>query len=166
MVFDRTENEPEEWDPEEDLRDPDSDSLTIPRVSTEDAGSDLRSDLQSELGSTPEHESSTDEIDVSADLLKAFWSIVFVINAAVLVASLGILFLIFNGATTRSLGLIAGGTVLFAFAGWRYKTYRAADRREEATKSETKPTDDHAQSPSNETHSDDQSENRSPDDSD
>lgn len=127
MVFDRSEHEPEEWDPEEEYADPDSDSLTIPRVSTEDAGSDLRSDIRSEFDSTAAPEISTAETDVSGDLLEAFWSIILVVNAAVLALSLGVLFLIFEGAAIHSVALVAGGVILFGSAVRRYRSYRGAE---------------------------------------
>ncbi|TYL40451.1 hypothetical protein CV102_02435 [Natronococcus pandeyae] len=127
MVFDRSEHEPEEWDPEEEYADPDNDSLTIPRVATEDAGSDLRSEMRSELESPTTPEMSTTEADVSGDLLQAFWSIVLVVNAAVLALSLGVLFLIFEGRSTHSIALVGGGVILFGSAVRRYRSYRAAD---------------------------------------
>ncbi|WP_306056898.1 DUF7322 domain-containing protein [Natronococcus wangiae] len=174
MVFDRTEHEPEEWDPEEEYADPDSDSLTIPRVPTEDAGSNLRSDLRSEFESPAEPGVSTAETDVSSDLLQAFWSIVLVVNAAVLAVSLGVLFLIFEGAITRSATLIGGGAILFAFAVHRYRAYRESERRDAAdartaTDTETAESDTatgSTQPNAGETNSDLQSEHRSPDDPD
>ncbi|WP_154658617.1 DUF7322 domain-containing protein [Halopiger djelfimassiliensis] len=127
MVFDRTETEPEEPDPEAELEDPESDSLTIPRVDTEDAGLGLLSDLRSEHDSesAPDLGVSTDEVDVPPDLARIFWALVLVINAAVLSVSLGVLFAIFDGITTRSIALIAGGVVLFGFAVYRYRAFRA-----------------------------------------
>ncbi|WP_246999480.1 DUF7322 domain-containing protein [Halosolutus gelatinilyticus] len=122
MVFDRTEHEPEEYDPEEDLRDPESDSLTIPRVSTEDAGSTLRADLRSERTDS-EDGLSAGETDVPPELLKTFWAIVVVLNAAILAFSIGALLAFFEGADTRSLGLLVGGVVLFGFAVKRYRDY-------------------------------------------
>lgn len=124
MVFDRSEHEPEEWDPEEEFTDSDSDSLTIPKVSTEDAGSDLGSDLRSEFGSSTEPEIET---DVPSDLLQTFWSLVLVINAAVLALSLGVLFLVFEGPSTNGVVLLLGGIVLSGFAVRRYRTSQPSD---------------------------------------
>ncbi|WP_328821332.1 DUF7322 domain-containing protein [Natronorubrum halalkaliphilum] len=125
MVSDRSEHEPEEYDPEAEYRDPDSDSITIPKVSTEDAGSDLRSDLKAEFEAdkvaTPEF--SSDEVDVDSELLKTFWALVIVINAAVLAVALGVLFLIFEGATF-GIYLVAVGLVLAGFALRRYRNFQ------------------------------------------
>ncbi|MFC4544388.1 hypothetical protein ACFO5R_20880 [Halosolutus amylolyticus] len=120
MLFDRTEHEPEEYDPEEEFRDPDSDSLTIPDVTRE------REEPTDESTSVPIPEVSTGETDVPGELLEHFWGLVLVLNAAVLVASLGLLFLLFEGRTTRSLALLAAGAVLSVFAYRRYRVYEAS----------------------------------------
>ena len=130
MVFDRTENEPEEWDPEEEFYDPDSDGLTIPQVATDDEETDVESTTAVEIPSV-----STDEADVPSDILQAFWALVLVINAALFVLSLGVLLIVFEGNVTRGGTLIAVGIVLFGFAGRRYRSFRA--ERDEQT-----PTDD------------------------
>jgi hypothetical protein len=131
--FDRTDHEPEEWDPEAEYTDPDSDSLTIPRVSTEDAGSTLRTEFQEEFGSTAEsEEDSTAETDVSSDLLQAFWTIVLVANGAILALSLGGIFLLFEGASTHAFALVVGGVVLSGFAVRRYRTYQRTAPSESA----------------------------------
>ncbi|WP_152422184.1 DUF7322 domain-containing protein [Natrialba asiatica] len=117
----------EEWDPEAEFTDPESDSLTIPAVETEDAGSTLRDDLAAdhELDSIPIPEVSTTETDVPSELLNIFWGLVLVINAAVLALSLGLLFLLFDGVSTHGVGLVVGGVVLFGFAYRRYRSYQA-----------------------------------------
>lgn len=120
MVFDRTEHEPEEWDPEEDLTDPDSGSLTIPTVETE-------VDENPNPVSVPEVSVNTDTSDVPADLQQLFWALVLILNAAVLAVSLGLLFLIFEGDVRRSAFLLAGGLVLFGFAVRRYRNYQRSD---------------------------------------
>ncbi|MFA9426732.1 hypothetical protein [Natronorubrum sp. A-ect3] len=136
MVSDRTENEPDEYDPEAEFRDPDSDSITIPRVSTEDAGSDLRSDLRSEF---EEDETvsglSGSETDVDSDLLTQFWALVLVVNAAVLAFALGLLFFIFESEVTYSTYLVAAGLVLTGFAFHRYRVFQR-------TNDATAPADD------------------------
>ncbi|MFU8866783.1 hypothetical protein [Natronococcus sp.] len=169
MVFDRSEHEPEEWDPEEEFTDPDSDSLTIPRVSTEDAGSDLGSDLRSEFEPSTDSETAV-ETDVPSDLLQAFWSIVLVVNAAVLAFSLGVLFLLFDGLSTNSLVLVVGGLVLFGFAAYRYRSYRATSRDDPTTTddeaSDSGADTNTAQSIPGETTSESESDHRSPDDPD
>ncbi|WP_243641387.1 DUF805 domain-containing protein [Natrarchaeobius halalkaliphilus] len=129
MAPDRAENEPEEYDPEAEFRDPDSDSITIPRVPTEDAGSTLRADLAAEFGNgTPEIPDSLPEpSEVPADLRRTFWVIVLVVNAAVLAVSLGLILSLFNGLSTHGIALVVGGVVLFALAVRRYHNYQAAN---------------------------------------
>ncbi|SEQ52921.1 DUF7322 domain-containing protein [Natrinema salaciae] len=119
MVFDRTENEPEEWDPEAEFYDPESDGLTIPQVSPGDDGpDDDLGDLSNAI------EPSTAETDVPADVLQTFWVTVLVLNAAVLFVSLGLLLLIFEGRLTHSAILVAAGVALFGLAGRRYREFR------------------------------------------
>jgi len=169
VVFDRSEHEPEEWDPEEEFTDPDSDSLTIPQVSTEDAGSDLGSDLRSEFESSTDDEAEI-ETDVSSDLLQAFWSIVLVVNAAVLAFSLGVLFLLFDGPSTNGFVLVAGGLVLSGFAVYRYRSYQVTKRDDPPAtdgKADDSDTDaDSVQSVPGETTSEAEPEHRSHDEPD
>lgn len=91
-------HEPEEYDPEAELRDPDADGITIPTVSTA-------------------------EDDVPADLAKTFWIVVVVVNAAILSLSLGALLLWFRGDATVGGSLLAGGVVLLALAVRRYRAF-------------------------------------------
>ncbi|WP_226481668.1 DUF7322 domain-containing protein [Natrinema amylolyticum] len=122
MVFDRTENEPEEWDPEEDLYDAESDGLTVPQVSTGDDGPD--DDLSDLADAIDPPTVSTAETDVPSDVLQTFWALVLVLNAAVLVASLGLLLIVFEGELLRGGVLVAAGVVLFGFAGRRYGQFQ------------------------------------------
>ncbi|QCW04019.1 hypothetical protein [Natrinema pallidum] len=122
MVFDRPEDEPDEWDPEVDLYDEESDGLTIPQVSTEDDVPD--NDLPDLSDGIDPPTVSIDETDVPGDLLEAFWSLVLVINAAVLAVSLGALLVVFEGDLSRGGILVAAGAVLFGFAGRRYRTLK------------------------------------------
>ncbi|ELY43395.1 DUF7322 domain-containing protein [Natronorubrum sulfidifaciens] len=124
MGADRSEHEPDEYDPEAEFRDPDSDSITIPRVATEDAGSDLRSDLKSELEDDVDPEFSTADSDVDSELLTQFWALVLVVNAVVLAFALALLFLIFDGELTYSASLGAVGLALTGFAVRRYRTFK------------------------------------------
>ncbi|SDK26454.1 DUF7322 domain-containing protein [Natronorubrum texcoconense] len=144
MGLDRSEHEPDEYDPEEEFRDPESDSLTIPQVPTENAGSDLRSDLKSEFeeDAIPEPEFSAAETDVDGETLKNFWALVLVINAAVLAYALAALFLVFEGATTYAGYLFAAGLVLTGFGIQRYRTVR---RDIESDSSTTDPAGDSAE---------------------
>lgn len=116
MVFERTEHEPEEYDPEEDLRDSESDSLTIPNVSI------------------PEVE--TTEADVPSEVQTGFWLIVLTLNAAFLAGSLGILLLAFGYDPTYGVVLLVGGVVLLALAGRRYRTVRPKLRENSLARTE------------------------------
>ena len=140
MGSDRTDNEPDEYDPEEEFRDPESDSLTIPRVSTEDAGSGIRSEIRDEFEAEEATEPaiSTDETDVPPELLKTFWALVLFINGAVLAYALGALFLIFEGVT-RAVGVsLLVGLVCTAFAVRRYRHYqRYADANDDGAEDES-----------------------------
>ncbi|OIB58679.1 DUF7322 domain-containing protein [Natrialba sp. SSL1] len=124
------ETAPGEWDPEESYRDSSTDSLTIPRVETEDAGStfmeDVRSEHESEsgAGSVSVPEVSTAESDVPTELLKAFWGIVIVLNAAILAVALGLMFMFFEGVSQTASALVVGGIVLFGFAYYRYWSFQ------------------------------------------
>jgi len=128
VLFDRTEHEPEEYDPEEEFRDPDTDSLTIPSVSTE---TDTEPDV-----STPELSTEFDEADVPGELLEQFWALVLVLNGAILAAALALLFLIFEGSTTRTLISLGAAVVLSVFAYRRYQAYKTLDIHDD---SETAP---------------------------
>ncbi|RKD97511.1 DUF7322 domain-containing protein [Halopiger aswanensis] len=188
-------------------RNPDNDAITIPSVGTENAGSGLWSDLKADLEidsiDIPEVSNDVTDADSNADanasaemapapsdappeLVKTFWALVLVINAALLAVSLGVLFLVFEGATRRGAALLAGGLILFGFAVRRYRGYRrSADRADsdvEATADADSESgadadiDDPAasadspasvdESASSETSSNDVTEQRSPDDSD
>ncbi|APX00135.1 hypothetical protein CHINAEXTREME_17590 [Halobiforma lacisalsi AJ5] len=139
MGFDRSErdhepDEPEEYDPEAEFRDPDSDSLTIPDIDAEP------SDESNEHIGPPIPEVSTDEMDVPPELAKTFWAVVLVVNAALLALSVGLLLLLFEGPTSHGGWLVAGGIVLLGFAVHRYRSYDGPessgptpDRAEEAT---------------------------------
>ncbi|WP_339103980.1 hypothetical protein [Haloterrigena salinisoli] len=150
MGADRTDNDPEsdadaepelgpdEYDPEAEFHDPESDSLTIPQVSSEDAGGGLWSDLRDELEDeeTTEPTNSTEEVDVPPELLRTFWALVLIINVALLAYALGVLFLIFEGATRTSGGFLVIGLVCTAFAVRRYRNYQ---RTSDATDDESTP---------------------------
>lgn len=135
-MFDRTE-ESHETDAEKDLRDPDSDSLTIPRVDSEDVGGGLYEDIQSEFDTESAEppdvapDIDPDTSDVPAALLEAFWSIVLVVNGAVLAFALGLMILIFWGDVERGLALVAGGVILSGFAYRRYRNYQRLQEDEE-----------------------------------
>jgi len=137
VVFDRTENEPDEWDPEEEYYDPDSDGLTIPQVSGDDGPGDL-DDLSSAI-EPPEVE--VNDADVPAELLQTFWALVLVLNAAVLAVSLGLLILLFEGYSTRVPALVVAGVVLFGFAVRRYRRFQADDS-DDGSDAEPRPESD------------------------
>ncbi|MFC4248801.1 hypothetical protein ACFOZ7_18035 [Natribaculum luteum] len=131
MVFEPTEHEPEEYDPEEDLHDPETDSLTIPKVDPVEPP-----------------EVSTAETDVPSDVLQTFWALVLVLNAAILAVTLGAMLLYFRGETTVGGSLVAGGCLLFAFSVRRYRSYQTADDETPtvSTASDATETDSGAQS--------------------
>ncbi|AEH37493.1 DUF7322 domain-containing protein [Halopiger xanaduensis] len=196
-------------------RNPDNDALSIPSVGTETADSGLWSDLKADLeidsidvpevsndvadadvdaGADASTEMTPDPSDAPPELVKTFWALVLVINAALLAVSLGLLLLVFEGATRRGGALLAGGLILFGFAVRRYRAYRRSDERADAdaeakadADSENEADDDSksegddgdgdraasADTPTNadesasgETSSNDVAEQRSPDDSD
>lgn len=166
-------SEPGTWNPETEFRDPDNDSLTIPKVDTEDAGSTFWDDFNAEHEHEHEFESvtvpevSTAESDVPSELLKAFWGLVLVINAAVLAVALGLLFLIFEGVSPHGVALVVGGLVLFGFAYRRYRSYQA--RSDEFTVDESvddEPADETANTDAGKSTSGTGAEQRIPDDSD
>ena len=99
--FEPSKHEPEEWDPEADFRDPNSDSITIPEVSTPAS-------------------------EVPKEVARPFWTIVLVLNVAILFVSLGPMLWYFRGDVEIGLSLIAGGLALFAMA---YRRYRRFEQR-------------------------------------
>jgi len=128
VVFDRSDAEPEEYDPEAEYRDPDSDSLSIPEVEEPSV----------EIPEVEIPDVEVDESEVPREIRRAFWSTVLVVNAAVLASSLGVMFLIFRGELRRAAVLVAGGVILFAMAYRRYRLFEA----EHGERSETTSTDE------------------------
>jgi len=120
VVLDRNENEPEEWDPEEEFYDPDSDGLTIPQVTTGNE-SDGDPDEQSVEVDIPRV--STSEMDAPDEVIETFWVLVLVINVAVLVVSLGLMLVAFEGDLRRGGILLIAGLVLFGLASRRYSGF-------------------------------------------
>ena len=126
MVFDRSEHEPEEYDPEAEFEDPESNSLTIPQVQPP--------------GVTPEKVEETlvpSSEDVPTELARTFWVIVLVINAGLLALSIGVMFLIFRGDVSTAGPLLLGGALLLALA---YRRYRAFERSEDVSVSDDSAT--------------------------
>ncbi|ELY61583.1 DUF7322 domain-containing protein [Natronolimnohabitans innermongolicus] len=134
---DEVEDEPQselgEYDPEAEFRDPDSDTLTIPEVPTEKAGSTLREDIRSEMDSDEEDDStSSSEVptpgtDVHPELAKQFWALVLVLNFAVLAYALAAMFLFIEGEPTYAAYLLAAG---FALTGFLIRRYRYVKRHD------------------------------------
>ncbi|AGB15793.1 hypothetical protein Halru_1176 [Halovivax ruber XH-70] len=98
--FEPSSAEPEEWDPEADLYDPDADGITIPQV-------------------------STDPSEVDPEISRAFWTIVLVVNAALLFVSLGPMLWFFLGWVQEGITLVVGGVALFGLAYYRYRRFMA-----------------------------------------
>uniref|UniRef100_A0A7D6CU46 DUF7322 domain-containing protein n=1 Tax=Natrinema zhouii TaxID=1710539 RepID=A0A7D6CU46_9EURY len=127
MVFDRNENEPEEWDPEEEFYDPDSDGLTIPQVTTGDDESDDPDENSIEVDIP---RVSTSETDAPNEIVETFWVLVLVINVAVLVVSLGLMLVMFEGDLRRGGALLVAGFFLFGLAGRRYRGFSDGETTE------------------------------------
>lgn len=100
--FERSPHEPEEWDPEAEFRDSDSEWPTIPDVSTEEA-------------------------DAPTDVVRTFWIVVVVVNVAVLFVALGPMLIYFWGDWRSGLLLIVGGLVLFGLAYRRTRAFLRED---------------------------------------
>ena len=91
-------HEPDEWDPEAELHDSTTDGLTIPSVSTA-------------------------ETDAPKEVVRSFWTVVIVVNVAVLFVSLGPMLIYFRGDVRYGLALLVGGVVLFGLAYRRYRRF-------------------------------------------
>jgi len=96
--FEPSEHEPEEVNPEDDLYDPNTDSLTIPQV-------------------------ETDPSEAHPAVRKNFWAIVVLIKFAVLTAPLGIMLIVFESNFDWGLPLVIIGGFLAASALYRYVTF-------------------------------------------
>ncbi|GEM_PF-1799740 len=96
--FEPSEHEPEEVNPEDDLYDPNTDSLTIPQV-------------------------ETDPSEAHPAIRKNFWAIVVLIKFAVLTAPLGIMLIVFESNFDWGLPLVIIGGFLAASALYRYVTF-------------------------------------------
>ena len=96
--FEPSEHEPEEVNPEDDLYDPNTDSLTIPQV-------------------------ETDPSEAHPAVRKNFWAIVVLIKFAVLTAPLGITLIVFESNFDWGLPLVIIGGFLAASALYRYVTF-------------------------------------------
>lgn len=123
MLFERSDHEPDEYDPEEEFYDPDADSITIPQA-------------------------PRPEGDAPADVAKTFWITVVVINVAVLFIALGPMLIYFHGDLRTGGGLVLGGIALFALAYHRYRSFVA--RRDEVTNTERVHTESRGETGSDE----------------
>ncbi|MFC7232614.1 CAAX protease family protein [Saliphagus sp. GCM10025308] len=127
MDLEPSDHEPEEVDPESDLYDPTTDSLTIPQV-------------------------ETDASDADPKLVTMFWALVLVVKASILTTSLGILLLAFDVMPQFGLAALAAGVVLAGFAVYRYRTFDpSAVSSDDDGVSEDSGADAHAGRPSDET---------------
>lgn len=149
MLFEESEHEPDEYDPEAEFRDPDSDSLTIPEVSREESPSATGPEV-----SIPEVSTETDQLDAPSELLTHFWALVLVLNGAILAVALAVLFATFEGSTTRSVGLLGVGVVLFGFAYRRYRAYQTLDLHADDAEPDESGSAADTSSDSDSTHSD------------
>ena len=110
MLFERTEHEPEEYDPEEDLHDPDTDSLTIPRVEV------------------PDVESSFE--DAPAEVQKPFWLTIVAVKLAVMAGAIGIILLALGYDSAYTVPLLGAGVAFFVLALYRVHVFRSQLERE------------------------------------
>jgi len=103
-VFDEpADEEPEEVDPEEEL---DFDVL------------DSESTLPPEVPTAPEPPAAT---EASEELQKMFWSVILLLNLALLAASLGVMYVVFRGRLQLGGGLLLVGVLGIGHA---YRIYR------------------------------------------
>lgn len=118
MVFEPAEQEPEEYDPEADLHDPDADSLTIPAVDVPAVEGTPEVDID-----VPAVE--VDAADVPADVRKNFWLLVGTVKVGMLAVAIGTVLFAFGYDRTLSVAMVAAGLALFALAGRRYRVLRS-----------------------------------------
>lgn len=73
------------------------------------------------------------EVDASPEVQYRFWALAMVFNVALLVTSLGVMFLIFQGAWELGGQLTLAGLLLFGFGYYRYRRTKAelAERDDE-----------------------------------
>lgn len=124
VVFEPADEEPEEFDPEAEQRAPEADGLTIPSVDEPEEYDPEADQHDPEADGLTIPRVETDESDAPRELVRTFWAIVIVLNAAILAVSVGLMVLYFWGDLRRGGILILGGLVLFGFA---YRRIRTAD---------------------------------------
>ncbi|WP_439025856.1 DUF7322 domain-containing protein [Haloarchaeobius sp. DT45] len=127
MFNERSEHEPEEYDPEGDLRDYEGElapSVRIPEA--------------------PTAPSVPDEADAPSELKYEFWTMVIVFNVALLGVSLGAMYILFRGNWDLGGRIFLGGVVFFLYGLYRYQTRTfgqeastATDETDAASDSET-----------------------------
>lgn len=105
-----SEHEPDEWDPEDDLHDPDAPGLTIPAV-------------------------ETSESDAPSEVVQTFWIVVLVVNAALFLISVGPMVIYFEGWVREGVAMVVAGVVLFGLAYRRYRAFEAASPGSESHES-------------------------------
>ena len=83
------------------------------------------------------------EVEASSEVQYRFWTLVMVFNIALLVTSLGVMFVAFQGALELGGQLTLAGLLLFAFGYYRYRQTRAAlaERDEDDTSSASEDED-------------------------
>ncbi|SFS71681.1 DUF7322 domain-containing protein [Halostagnicola kamekurae] len=121
-MADRSDLEPEEYDPEAEFADPESDAITIPDVQPEEPEEKT---VTPPKISTPEV--TVAETDVPEPILQHFWILVLVLNAALLAVSLGSMLVLFEGMLTTGGTLAVGGFVLLGLALRRYRTLQSLE---------------------------------------
>lgn len=124
MGLDRSEEEPAEYDPEAELSDPDADGFTIPSVDVPPAHDPEAEFADPETDSLTIPSVDADPGDAPDELVRHFWTIVAVLNAANLLFAVGLMIAYFWGDLRRGGLLVAGGLVLY---GLTYRRYRSID---------------------------------------
>lgn len=132
MPFERSEHEPEEYDPESELRDPDADGPTIPEVGR--PGVDAPS---VEIPSV-----DTDEIDVPGPIQRDFWLLVVVLKVAVPLSAAGVMLFAFEYDRSYWLPCLLAGLALFALSARRYARFRELVERTHDESAGQAPEDD------------------------
>ncbi|WP_435335495.1 DUF7322 domain-containing protein [Haloarchaeobius sp. TZWWS8] len=120
MFNERSEHEPEEHDPEDDLRDWEGEltpSVRIPEA--------------------PNYE----DVDVPGDISFEFWRMVIAFNGALLGLSVGVMFVLFDGNWSLGGRIFLAGLVFFAYGAYRFWKFENQERTDDADTSDDSPAD-------------------------
>lgn len=113
MDLERSEYEPDEYDPEAEFHDPDSESLTIP--------------------SAPEVDT---DAEVPSDVKMGFWLIVATLKVAILATAAGATLLAVGQWTQAGSAGVLAGLLLFVLAARRYRSVTRSFEEDDGRESE------------------------------